>query len=62
MLALALKKALIRRARSLPETPTNIFAYIKASSQPLPGLVQLQDKIVVRCALTIYPYSLATYL
>ncbi len=24
----------------------------------MPGLVQLQDKIVVRFALTIYPYSL----
>ncbi len=26
----------------------------------MPGLAQLQDKIVVCCALTIYPYSLAT--
>ena len=24
----------------------------------MPGLVQLQDKIVARCALTIYPYLL----
>ena len=36
--------------------PKKIFAYTKT----LPtsnGLVQLQDKIVVRFALTIYPYS-----
>ncbi len=26
----------------------------------MPGLVQLQDKIMVRFALTIYPYSLAS--
>ena len=34
-----------------------IFAYIER--QPTwPGLVQPQDKIVDRCAITIYPYSL----
>ncbi|MFZ3116509.1 MAG: hypothetical protein WA133_10730, partial [Syntrophales bacterium] len=32
-----------------------IFAYIKTPIHT--GLVQLQDKIVDRCALTIYPYS-----
>ncbi|MCK9365465.1 MAG: hypothetical protein M0P74_17925, partial [Syntrophales bacterium] len=39
-----------------PHTRKKIFAYTKT----LPtsnGLVQLQDKIVVRFALTIYPYS-----
>jgi hypothetical protein len=34
-----------------------IFAYIKYLPS-MTGLVQLQDKIVARCALTIYPYSL----
>jgi hypothetical protein len=41
----------------LPNThiQKKIFA---CSPTPLTGLVQLQDKIVVRFALTIYPYSL----
>jgi hypothetical protein len=43
--------------RSAGATLKKIFAYTKT----LPtsnGLVQLQDKIVVRFALTIYPYSI----
>ena len=48
----------------LPESsfrpfPKKIFAYNKASR--LSGLVQQPDKIVVRFALTIYPYSLGFF-
>ncbi len=37
-----------------------IFAYIKRLPMGL-GLVQPQYKIVDRCAITIYPYSLGVY-
>jgi hypothetical protein len=47
------KSAFLKRALAIMSFK-KIFSYIE-----YPGLVQQQDKIVVRFALTIYPYSLA---
>jgi len=41
-----------------PPILKKIFAYIYGRRTNPGGLVQPQDKIVDRCALTIYPYSL----
>ena len=59
LLALQPAKGMLARKKVTDQTPAlvtsaskKIFAYTKT------GLVQLQDKIVARFALTIYPYSL----
>jgi hypothetical protein len=44
-----------------PEIQKRYFLIISVLPQ-IPGLVQLQDKIVARSALTIYPYSLGVEL
>ena len=49
---LARKKVADQTPALLTSVSKKIFAYTKT------GLVQLQDKIVARFALTIYPYSL----
>jgi hypothetical protein len=52
------------RATCLRATTTltdTVFAYTKTLTTSN-GLVQLQDKIVLRFALTIYPYSLGVFL
>lgn len=57
VISLALKKPPVQSGLQLPDIQKKIFAYTKTLPNPN-GLVQLQDKIVVRFALTIYPYSL----
>ena len=51
---LALKKVRFLKTHFLPLVQKKIFPYIKKT----PGLSNQWDKIVVRFALTIYPYSL----
>jgi hypothetical protein len=53
---LALKKPPFQSGLHPPHIQKEIFAYTKTPPTST-GLVQLQDKIVVRFALTIYPYS-----
>jgi hypothetical protein len=56
LISLALKKKPpVFQAQSF-QIPKKIFAYNRNPASP-GGLVQLPDKIVVRFALTIYPYS-----
>ena len=56
-ISLALKKQPVQSGLHPPHIRKKIFAYTKTLPNSN-GLVQLQDKIVVRFALTIYPYSL----
>ena len=59
VMSLALKKPRVQSGLQPPHIQKKIFAYTKTLSDS-GGLVQPQDKIVARFALTIYPYSLAT--
>jgi hypothetical protein len=56
VISLALRKPLVQSGLQPPHIQKKIFAYTKTLPNSN-GLVQLQDKIVARFALTIYPYS-----
>jgi hypothetical protein len=58
MVSLALKKLPSRKYPKPSSIRKKISAYKKEHRSVSGGLVQPQDKIVDRCALTIYPYSL----
>jgi hypothetical protein len=60
MFSLALKKTPVQSGLQLPRFQKKIFARAKTPPNST-GLVQLQDKIVVRSVLAIYPYSLGIH-
>jgi len=60
VILLALKKALIQSESKSPHCLKRYLLIYRYLASRI-GLVQLQDKIVVRFAHTIYPYSLAFF-